>query len=80
MLQSDLTALWLTIKLAFITAILLLVFCIPVAYKLAGYKGKFKPFLEALIAMPLVLPPTLLGFTYWFFFRLRTLLGSFGFG
>jgi len=62
MLQSDLTALWLTIKLAFITAVLLLVFCIPVAYKLAGYNGKFKPFLEALIAMPLVLPPTLLGF------------------
>ncbi|MEI8669466.1 molybdate ABC transporter permease subunit [Pseudoalteromonas sp. B131b] len=62
MLQSDLTALWLTIKLAFITAVLLLVFCIPLAYKLAGYNGKFKPFLEALIAMPLVLPPTLLGF------------------
>ena len=62
MLQSDLTALWLTIKLAFITAVLLLIFCIPLAYKLAGYNGKFKPFLEALIAMPLVLPPTLLGF------------------
>ncbi|KTD90199.1 MULTISPECIES: molybdate ABC transporter permease subunit [unclassified Pseudoalteromonas] len=79
MLQSDLTALWLTIKLAFITAILLLAFCIPVAYKLAGYKGKFKPFLEALIAMPLVLPPTLLGFYLLVLFSPTHAVGQFWF-
>ena len=79
MLQSDLTALWLTVKLAFITAVLLLIFCIPVAYKLAGYKGKFKPFLEALIAMPLVLPPTLLGFYLLVLFSPTHAVGQFWF-
>ncbi|MBQ4832266.1 molybdate ABC transporter permease subunit [Pseudoalteromonas sp. MMG010] len=62
MLQSDITALWLTIKLALITSCILLVFCMPVAYKLSYYNGRFKALIEALIAMPLVLPPTLLGF------------------
>lgn len=79
MLPSDLTALWLTIKLAFITAVILLLFCIPVAYKLAAYNGKFKPFLEALIAMPLVLPPTLLGFYLLVLFSPEHLFGQFWF-
>lgn len=54
--------LMLTFKLALITTILLFFISIPLAYWLAFTKRKIKPFLEALVAMPLVLPPTVLGF------------------
>lgn len=62
MLESDFTALWLTIKLAGMTAVILLIVCFPFAWWLSRYKGRFKAMLEALVALPLVLPPTLLGF------------------
>lgn len=52
----------LTFKLAFVTTLLLVVIAIPLASWLAYSKSKLKPMLEALIAMPLVLPPTVLGF------------------
>jgi molybdate transport system permease protein len=77
MLASDYTALWLTIKLAFITALSLLILCIPIAYKLSMYQGRFKAVLEALIAMPLVLPPTLLGFYLLVLFSPDHALGQF---
>ncbi|WP_394331708.1 molybdate ABC transporter permease subunit [Lutibacter oricola] len=52
----------LTFKLAFITTILLLVIAIPLAYWLAYTKSKFKAIIETLVSMPLVLPPTVIGF------------------
>jgi len=58
----DWTPLILTFKLAFITTILLLVVAIPLSYWLAYTKSKFKPIIETLVSMPLVLPPTVLGF------------------
>ena len=60
--MNDLTAIWLTLKLAFLTVVVLLGIGLPIAWYLAKYTGKLKPFLEALIALPLVLPPTVLGF------------------
>ncbi|MEM9822757.1 MAG: molybdate ABC transporter permease subunit [Bacteroidota bacterium] len=51
-----------TFKLAFITTFLLLVISIPLAYWLAYAKSKIKPVVETLVSMPLVLPPTVLGF------------------
>src|SRR2546421_5343124 len=55
-------ALWLSMKLAACVASLLLVIGVPVAYWLAysTWRGKF--LLESLVALPLVLPPTVLGF------------------
>lgn len=58
----DWTPLLITFKLAFITTILLLIFAIPLSYWLAYTKSKLKPVLETLVSMPLVLPPTVLGF------------------
>lgn len=58
----DWTPLILTFKLALITTVLLLVFAIPLSYWLAYTKSKFKPIIETLVSMPLVLPPTVLGF------------------
>jgi len=52
----------LTLKLALITTLLLLVVSIPLAYWLAYAKTRIKPIIEALVSMPLVLPPTVLGF------------------
>lgn len=51
-----------TFKLAFITTLLLLFISIPLAYWLAYSKSKLKPIIETLVSMPLVLPPTVLGF------------------
>ncbi|WP_340201709.1 molybdate ABC transporter permease subunit [Ascidiimonas sp. W6] len=54
--------LWLTFKLALVTTIILLVISIPFAWWLSTTKWKIKPLIEALVSMPLVLPPTVLGF------------------
>jgi molybdate transport system permease protein len=52
----------LTFRLALITTIILFVLSIPLAFWLAYTKFKLKPLIEALVSMPLVLPPTVLGF------------------
>lgn len=58
----DWTPLILTLKLALITTAILLVLGVPLAYYLSRSNSRLKPILEALISMPLVLPPTVLGF------------------
>ncbi len=52
----------LTFELAVITTVILFVISIPLAYWLAYSRLRFKPVFEALVGMPLVLPPTVLGF------------------
>ena len=52
----------LTFKLAFVTTLLLLVISIPLSYWLAYTKSKIKPVIETLVSMPLILPPTVVGF------------------
>jgi molybdate transport system permease protein len=58
----DLNPIWLTLKLAAITSLLLLAIGLPVAWWLARGRSFGKIILEALITMPLVLPPSVLGF------------------
>ena len=58
----DWTALWLTVKLGLLTVLILLLIAIPLSWWLSRYQGRAKPFIEAIIALPLVLPPTVLGF------------------
>ena len=60
----DFEPLYLTFKLAVVTTAILLVLALPLAYWLSGTRSKFKPILEALVTMPLVLPPTVLGFYF----------------
>lgn len=52
----------LTFRLALITTFILVVIGIPIAYGLTFSKFRFKPVVETLLSMPLVLPPTVLGF------------------
>jgi molybdate transport system permease protein len=58
----DLTPIYLTLKLSAITTLLLLVIGLPVAWWLSRGRSFFKIALEAIITMPLVLPPSVLGF------------------
>ncbi len=55
-------ALTLTLRLALIVSMLLLVFGVPLAYWLALSPRRWKFFVEALVSLPIVLPPTVLGF------------------
>ena len=53
---------WLTLQLASVTVLLLLLASTPIAWWLAHTKSKLKVPIEAVTALPLVLPPTVLGF------------------
>jgi molybdate transport system permease protein len=59
---EDLAALWLTTKLALVTTVVLLVFGTPLAWWLSRTTARVRPMVEAIVALPLVLPPTVLGF------------------
>src|SRR3954453_15987055 len=54
--------LWLTAKLALITTVILFILSVPFAYWLAYTKTKGKTIIEAIVSMPLVLPPSVIGF------------------
>ncbi|MFT7403308.1 MAG: molybdate transport system permease protein [Zhongshania sp.] len=62
MSHNDWLAIALTLKLAGLTTLILLVIGTPLAWWLAHTRVRIKPVLEAIIALPLVLPPTVLGF------------------
>ena len=62
MTGTDLTALWLTMRLAALTTVLLLLFGTPLAWWLARTRSRFKGPIGAMVALPIVLPPTVLGF------------------
>ncbi|MBZ0072382.1 MAG: molybdate ABC transporter permease subunit [Gammaproteobacteria bacterium] len=58
----DLAPLFLTLRLATVTTLVLLVLGTPLAWWLARTRCRARPVVEALVALPLVLPPTVLGF------------------
>jgi molybdate transport system permease protein len=58
----DKQAILLTLRLATLTTLILLAISVPLAYWLAFGKARWKPLVEAAVALPLVLPPTVLGF------------------
>ncbi|MEJ2084466.1 MAG: molybdate ABC transporter permease subunit [Acidobacteriota bacterium] len=69
---TDLTAFAITVKLALVSTAALLILGIPLAWWLSQSRSALKTVIEALVALPLVLPPTVLGF------YLLLLLGSGG--
>lgn len=60
--EADVQAVWITLKLALLTTGLLVVVGTPLAWWLARSHRAFKTVVEAVVALPLVLPPTVLGF------------------
>lgn len=72
----DWSPLWLTLHLAAVTTAILLVLAMPLAWWLAHTRSRVRPVIEAVTALPLVLPPTVLGFYLLVFFSPQTTLGS----
>lgn len=60
--SSDLAAIWLTVELAALVTVLLLLIGSPIAWWLARTPSRWKRPLSAVVALPLILPPTVLGF------------------
>src|ERR1700726_4638333 len=58
----DWKAFWLTIELALVVSAILFVVGLPLAYWIAFSRWRWKFLVEAMVAMPIVLPPTVLGF------------------
>jgi molybdate transport system permease protein len=55
-------ALWLTVRLAAIVSVVLLAIGLPIAYWIAYSRWRWKFLIQAMVALPIVLPPTVLGF------------------
>lgn len=58
----DWTAIWLTLRLAACTTVILLVLGLPLAYWLASTRFRGKFLIEAAVALPIILPPSVVGF------------------
>jgi len=67
----------LSFKLALTTTIILFIIALPLAWYLSQTKSKIKPILEALTALPIVLPPSVLGFYLLYTLSLNSPIGSF---
>lgn len=76
MIATDWEAVALTAKLAAVTTLLLLLVGSPVAWWLARSRHPLKPLVEAVVALPLVLPPTVLGFYLLVFLNPESAIGS----
>ncbi len=72
----DLAPLWLSVQLAGVTTALLLIIGTPLAWWLATTRNRFRPIIEAITALPLVLPPTVLGFYILIFLSPNSALGG----
>ena len=72
----DLGPFWLTVKLSFITSLILLIIGIPLAYYMAYSKSPLALIMEVITTLPLVLPPTVLGFYLLILFSKNGLLGA----
>ena len=62
MAAADIAAIWLTLKLATLTTLILLLIGTPIAWWLARTRSGWKGPVGAVVALPIVLPPTVLGF------------------
>ena len=76
-MNFDLSPLLLTFKLAFVTTLILVLIGIPLAYWVSFTRSRSRYLIEPLISMPLVLPPTVLGFYILLLFSPRSSLGNF---
>ena len=73
----DFSPIWLTLRLAAVTTAILLVIGTPLAWWLAHSRARLVPVVEAITALPLVLPPTVLGFYLLLLFNPQSGLGGF---
>jgi molybdate transport system permease protein len=62
LMTIDFQSFWLTLELAISVSIILLIIGLPIAYWIAFSRWRWKFLIEAIVALPIVLPPTVLGF------------------
>ncbi len=77
MTEGELGAIWLTIKLASVTTVFLLLLGTPLAWWLSRRRSNISAFIESVVALPLILPPTVLGFYLLLMLAPQTALGEF---
>ena len=70
-------AIWLTLKLAAVSTVILMIIALPLGWWLARTRARIRPLVEAITALPLVLPPTVLGFYLLVLMRPDAPLGAF---
>jgi molybdate transport system permease protein len=73
---ADLEAIWLTLRLASVTLILLLAAGTPIAWWLSRRQTNLSALVESVVALPLILPPTVLGFYLLLMFAPQTAFGQ----
>jgi molybdate transport system permease protein len=73
----DFTPFLISFKLAGLTTLILLILVIPLAWWLSQTESKIKPFIESIGALPIVLPPTVLGFYILYALSLNSPIGKF---
>lgn len=66
----------LTFQLAFVVTVFLFIVSLPLSYWMVNTKSKLKPIIETVVSMPLVLPPTVLGFYFLIAFSPGNTFGS----
>ncbi len=76
-MMDDMDTIWLTILLATSTTFFLMPVSTPIAWWLARSTSKARPTLEAAVALPLVLPPTVMGFYFLILFNPESAIGGF---
>lgn len=75
--EMFISTMFLTFKLALVTTVILLIVGTCIAYYLSITKSHAKPLIETIVSMPLVLPPTVLGFYLLVAFSQENFLGRF---
>ena len=66
-MNAGLTPLWISLKTSLLATFITFFIGIGSAYLVANYKGKWRGLIDSLFTLPLVLPPTVLGFFYYFY-------------
>ena len=61
-MSTNLSPLWISVKTAFLATIITFILGVSAAYWIANSKNKFKGLIDGLFTLPLILPPTVIGF------------------
>jgi len=77
MSELDFTPFLLSFKLAAVTTIILFIIAVPVSWWLSQTKNRFKPMIEAIVSLPIVLPPSVIGFYVLFALSQNSPIGAF---
>lgn len=77
MSELDFEPFFLSFKLAFIVSSILFIIALPLSWWLSQTKNRFKPVIEAIVSLPIVLPPSVLGFYILYALSYNTFFGAF---